>query len=145
MAFPGVPDCRAVAKGPERELAARELIAQLVKGLPIVLKTEAQRMLASYPADVIDDLPIRIGDNIGAIPSAIPKAAPDVLCSTRWSRVKGNIWNSPRCGFAAFKVRNSQGANHVSRECRQQSGRVVEVAIAESCFVDNVGRNGPGV
>ena len=51
---PGLLTCRS-GVSLEDEIAARLLIAQLVKGYPVVLETEIHRMLALHPAEVIVD------------------------------------------------------------------------------------------
>ena len=53
--------------------------------------------------------------------------------------------NSPRDGGPAFLARNSHGGNDIGVKSQESADGVIEPGVAESCFVHEIGCEGPCV
>ena len=133
------------------ELPTRELIAELVEGLPVVLETKTDGVPTLNPGDVVQDLPRWVGDHIGTVAPGIADSAPDAwrgagpdAHGTRCV-AKAHVWDTPGRWVTAGEARNTELVHDVVGKRRQQALRVEEVAVPEPRFIHQARRESAGI
>ena len=89
--------------GLEGELAARELVADLVVMLAPEFAAEAERVLAADPGEIVDELERVVVVGVRAFGAVADAAVAD----------QGDVRDAPLHGVARFETGNADFADHV--------------------------------
>src|SRR5262249_11804690 len=123
--------------GLKHKLPARELVANLIKVLPVVLEPKPEGVLAADPGQLVHELQsvIVVGE----------RTFRTIAHSVESGSVKRDARNSPSDRRPTLLIWKGQVGNDIGVESQEGADGVIESGVAETGFVHERGCEGLGV